>query len=481
MAVFKDLVVVIPGVLGSRLIRREGGTSRTVWDLSLRGLAGSLESLLTGDLALSQTDEPPDDGVEATELLTFQLLPGLIGVDDYSQLILALKSVAPDPLQLLAFPYDWRGSNRHAAERLSSRALDALNRWKIFSGSDDAKLWLVCHSMGGLVARYFCEHLDGARHTRAVVTFGTPHRGAAKALNVLANGLRYGPLNLSHVVRSLPAVYELLPIYPLIRVDDGSEALQMHRVADFYALDGLTGADLAARMNLPTLNGIDRTMLRRALQFHAAIRLPAEARYRVGVPAPYEQRVFFNRRQPTMSSARLVGSTLTMQDSYPESSAHGVFERNHFGDGTVPAFSAMPIEWDDSVNAVALTERHGAIQCAQAGRETLLNWMQPVAVGGKKGFYQNESLAVSLTSPPAVAVGSPFTLTLAAPLRTALTLSIEPVDGGNRKKKSLVLEAGNVPQHFEFRLNSPGAWRVSALPDDRLRPEICEWVYAFDP
>lgn len=36
---------------------------------------------------------------------------------------------------------------------------------------------IVAHSMGGLVARYYLERLDGAKHVERLITIGTPHRG----------------------------------------------------------------------------------------------------------------------------------------------------------------------------------------------------------------------------------------------------------------------------------------------------------------
>jgi len=36
---------------------------------------------------------------------------------------------------------------------------------------------LVCHSMGGLVARFYLQQLDGARRVNRVVTLATPHMG----------------------------------------------------------------------------------------------------------------------------------------------------------------------------------------------------------------------------------------------------------------------------------------------------------------
>ena len=58
--------------------------------------------------------------------------------------------------------------------------------------------------------------------TRAVITVGTPHRGSVRALDALANGKKLGPIDLTKLVRSLPSVYELLPLFPVLREVDGT-------------------------------------------------------------------------------------------------------------------------------------------------------------------------------------------------------------------------------------------------------------------
>ncbi len=111
------------------------------------------------------------------------------------------------------------------------------------SANPDAKLILIGHSMGGLVARYFLECLDGWRDTRMLITFGTPHRGSLNAVDFLVNGFvkKVGPLkvaDLTTLLRSLTSVYQLLPIYPCVDLGDGYE-----RVAEVG--DRLPGVDRA--------------------------------------------------------------------------------------------------------------------------------------------------------------------------------------------------------------------------------------------
>ena len=79
---------------------------------------------------------------------------------------------------------------------------------------------LVCHSLGGLVARVYLEELGGARRVDRCVTLGTPHRGT------------YNSYWLSSRVGS-----ELRPDSPLL------SRLQGRSLADVDFLSVVAGAD----------------------------------------------------------------------------------------------------------------------------------------------------------------------------------------------------------------------------------------------
>jgi len=482
---FKDVLVVIPGILGSRLIRREGTHEITVWDFSIKSLPRLLKQVVTDGLVLGQQDAPPSDGIEAVDLFHYQLMPGFFGVDDYRPLVEGLQNAVDDSRQLITFPYDWRASNRYAAERLQTRALDALRKWKDSSGHRDAKLWLICHSMGGLVARYFCEHLDGAKDTRVIVTFGTPHRGAVKALDAIVNGKSVGPLSLTRLVRSMPSVYELMPLYPVVRVPPKSR-LVMHRVADFFGLDPETGQDTteflqSGKVNgLEPLNGIDRGMLKRALEFHAKIRLPAEARANKREPSPYRQEAFFNRRQLTALSSVLNGKQLDILDTYPYERDRVIQDVNEGGDGTVPSFSSVPIEWPDTSDALTLADKHAAMQSATTGRDSILNWLRPIDVRKLKGSSVNDTSVVELTVPPTLNFGQDLVVCAAALRPMNLNVHLEHVETGATKTLPMKLGGDNVHLDVVFRRPSAGVHRVKAVPTDRLLPTVSDYVLVVD-
>jgi pimeloyl-ACP methyl ester carboxylesterase len=156
--------------------------------------------------------------------------PVLQGIEPYNGLLQAARRYVAHADAVREFPYDWRLSVEHNARELARVADDHLTAWRAHpTGSRDARLVLVAHSMGGLVARYFTNVLGGDRDVRAVVTLGTPFYGSAKAAVLLSTG-RGAPLPLPRrrlrlLARTLPGLYDLLPSYRC--VEDGVSARRL--------------------------------------------------------------------------------------------------------------------------------------------------------------------------------------------------------------------------------------------------------------
>jgi hypothetical protein len=196
-----DLVVVLPGIMGSQL-RQDG---HLVWGPSagsaLRAITTFGRSVKRLQLPAGIGDDHPGDGVEPAGVMPdLHLLPGIwTPVKGYDLLLKRLRSlgyrdVSPDPAtppgNLLPLGYDWRLSNRWTGRWIATQVEPALEHWRGQGGRyADAQLIFVCHSMGGLAARWYIEQCGGAAHTRKLITLGTPYRGAAKALEQLVNGV----------------------------------------------------------------------------------------------------------------------------------------------------------------------------------------------------------------------------------------------------------------------------------------------------
>src|SRR5205823_6058877 len=170
------------------------------------------------------------------------LVPGLWKIDGYGRITGAVQRIfdVNTGKNYFEFPYDWRRDNRVAARRLASQSRQWLKSWRASTGNEHAQLILIAHSMGGLVARYFLEVLQGWKDTKALITFGTPYRGALNSLEFIANGYKkklgaVSVLDLSAVLQSLTSVYQLLPIYPCI--DVGGHLVRVCEAGNIPSLD----------------------------------------------------------------------------------------------------------------------------------------------------------------------------------------------------------------------------------------------------
>lgn len=413
---FGDLIFIVPGILGTRLVRIDGKKKTPVWDLSVNRLPAAIADIVRGGLVFTGSgDGAPNDGVVTNGLLEIpQWLPGFFGVDGYATLVNTLKQRLGKE-QVREFPYDWRLSNAYTARLLRDTAEPALDAWRRSSGNAAAKLVLICHSMGGLVARYYCEALGGAALVKTVIFIGTPHRGAIAALDGIVNGKKFFRiLDMSKELRSLPSVYELLPIYPCLTRDN-----QKPQKIDDPGV---------------TVPHLDEGRWSKAKAFYNGITIPALQRKQSDIPCPYEQIAFYNRRQPTSLSGRLNGDRLEyslhdpfdVQDSNPKS-----------GDGTVPWFSAMPIEWDDDGQAIAATNKHAALQTAASLIDTITNRLQPDSVSQYKGApISDQSVITVRLSNQAIQENDPLEVIVrtAKPGKLRVTLTQLAEDGARRKR-----------------------------------------------
>jgi pimeloyl-ACP methyl ester carboxylesterase len=338
-AQLRDIVVVLPGITGS-LLQREG---KDVWAPSVSAVLGWARS---GGNSLNDLKLPDDGGIVATSLIErTQIVPGLLKVDGYTALFEMVRSrfnvvePAADPLSgnLHAFPYDWRQDNRKSAALLESFVGERLNRWRKATDEPDAKAILLAHSMGGLVSRYWLECLGGWRDCRALITFGTPHRGSLNALDFLANGYKKMFIDLTEAMRSFPSVYQLLPIYEALTVED-----TLHRVGE------LTGVP-----------GINAPMAADALDFHREISTAVDSNRQKDeyLEKGYAQIPVVGTRQPTKQSAKLLDGTVTVSAE----PLKGIDPQLSGGDGTVPRVSATPIELSDDHRETFRPERHSSL------------------------------------------------------------------------------------------------------------------------
>jgi hypothetical protein len=302
--------------------------------------------------ALQLREDPPDvddlgDGVVATGLFPdVHLIPGFWKIDGYSGVRDALSQRVPlqRGLNYVEFPYDWRRDNRVAARKLARLVPGWLDQWKKASGNSGAKVVFVAHSMGGLVARYYLECLEGWRYTRRLITFGTPYRGSLNALDFLSNGYRktfvgFNVADLSTLMRSFTSVYQLLPRYPCVDMGDGV----LRRPGEVSGLPNIDPLKAAA-----------------GLAFHRELERAICQNLSSKEYEPYRLHPIIGVDQPTKQSARVESGRVVLSNDMK-----GMDES---GDGTVPRPSAIPLgckkEDDDAFQNVALVVSgiHGSLQ-----------------------------------------------------------------------------------------------------------------------
>ncbi|MDZ8106422.1 MAG: lecithin--cholesterol acyltransferase [Nostoc sp. DedQUE12a] len=366
-APMKDIIIILPGILGS-VLQKDG---KDLWAVSGQAIWQVLTNLSNTihNLKLGQDDpiaESLSDGIRATSLIQdTHLIPGFWKIDGYTQtsrLITDNFNVTPgdiynDPDDKAAnfyqFPYDWRRDNRANAHILKKLIDKRLKRWREASGASDAKVILMAHSMGGLVSRYYLEVLEGWRDSRALFTFGTPYRGSLKAVNFLANGYKQQYLDLTEVMRSLTSIYQLLPIYEVVKIGESYK-----RIAE---ADGLPN--------------IDKLKAQDALKFHREIEAAVKQHLNI---EEYRQSFtvvpIAGVQQPTLQSAILENGKLTASEDLP-GILHNRFDLSD-GDGTVPQVSAIPIERSGNFDNFFIAEQHGALQNQKQVLQNLLNCLE---------------------------------------------------------------------------------------------------------
>ncbi|MBL4787927.1 MAG: hypothetical protein JKY60_02370 [Kordiimonadaceae bacterium] len=252
----RNPVIVIPGILGSRL--KDEDTGITVWGAFVRGAAdpqkpegARLISLpVTRGLPLIDLrDNVKPDGVMEEirveilgiplQLKAYAAIMSTLGAGGYRDQSLGLAGAidyGSDHYTCYQYAFDWRRDNAENAAILyryiQERHAEVQAEYKERFGIENAevKFDIVAHSMGGLVTRYMLRYGDqpltadgpspvlnwaGAKYVSRVILVGTPNAGATDALLDLVKGRDIGmpflPFYQPALMGTFPSVYELLP------------------------------------------------------------------------------------------------------------------------------------------------------------------------------------------------------------------------------------------------------------------------------
>lgn len=251
----RNPVIVIPGIMGSKLIDTE--TQAIVWGAfsgqyanpqTTKGVRLLSLPMRRGAVLADLQDGVVPDG--ALDRVNISLLGLPISLRAYRDILLTLGvggyrdelfgesgsvDYGDDHYTCFQFDYDWRRDNVENARRLHDFVLqkrayvaaEIENRYGVANA--EVKFDIVAHSMGGLVTRYFLRYGEtglpdgdqapqptwaGAKYVDKVILVGTPNAGSINALQFLIEGRRFAPFIPRYPAAALgtmPSIYQLLP------------------------------------------------------------------------------------------------------------------------------------------------------------------------------------------------------------------------------------------------------------------------------
>lgn len=217
-------VIVIPGLMGSRLVDRQTGEER--WP-------GSLSTMAFSDyarLARIGPDWDAEDGIVAGPLIREfgrydiygQLLGTLEGAGRFTEGTPG-EAVSDDRRRrYYTLAYDWRQPNILAVRQLHA----LIDQIREDFNDPELRVDIIAHSNGGLIANYYLRYgpndvleaiapqpwTEGGKRVRRVAMLGTPNLGSVASLRRLQQGFRFGLRTVPiEALASFSTVFETLP------------------------------------------------------------------------------------------------------------------------------------------------------------------------------------------------------------------------------------------------------------------------------
>lgn len=207
------VAIMLPGITGSILVKQGDSFDDTTDPVWQKQVYDALNSNPTDQQALALLDGALFAGTPSVS----QAVPAYAQFASYFanlgfQTVNAATPQTPLPLSvppgnnwglpqsltqnlLISFAYDWRKDNLSSSANYLQNLLATID---CLYGQNDYQVFLVGHSMGGLVARAYLENLGNPPHgpadkwygkIRGLITLGTPHLGAPLAVDAISGSI----------------------------------------------------------------------------------------------------------------------------------------------------------------------------------------------------------------------------------------------------------------------------------------------------
>lgn len=312
------LVVVIPGIGGSELADASG-------TIVYRAGLGPLARVGLDPSVLDPNNELRPVGlIGPCSLICWQLITGYDGLLNGitkglglspERVVTAGEDLVDRDATVVAFPYDFRRSVEQIANDLDRVVRERARGRRVV---------LVAHSMGGLVAAWWWAFMSVGIDVDQIITLGTSFRGAAKALNVLVNGMRIGPFDvpqaLTDTVRTWDSVFDLLPHYQVV---DGNTRCQYPYELPSGITSAITGFSGKARAAYEKNRCLHDALLNRVVE---------------SGHNPFT--VYYSQGHATLGHASI--DAHSNQLVVAKGNPRAIPASWDSGDGTVPMFSTIP-------------------------------------------------------------------------------------------------------------------------------------------
>jgi pimeloyl-ACP methyl ester carboxylesterase len=385
-------LIFLPGVMGSLLVSEKGGG---VWWIDVR-TRNYLDKLGLNADGTDDADKNNYIRASTTDITYDPFFAAVLERKDFNHVI---------------FPFDWRKSLVHSAEKLRDTILET------FQNNGNLPVHLVGHSMGGLMLRTaLMLHGDEISHAIGRIAFlGTPHYGSPAIASYLKNHLwgfdfraLLGRYISRETFRTLRGVLGMMPaprgVYPGTRGGEdqwnsgSSDDPYIHPCANFDMYDAKEWKlDLTAEQETALQNVLDDTAEFHHRMYSAHNSLDQRFRDKMAVVAGVGFNTLFRLQYDTHLWGlweRTVKVSERMQ---------GDVHRE--GDSTVPLASAAL----ENVGEMRYVKgEHGQLPMIPAVYEDVFRWLNgdqmelsttPAgALAARLSGETNESFAPALTS-----------------------------------------------------------------------------------